>query len=274
MDDSESIGSPATSLEETLADWDEQLAGLERQAAQVLRSARRLRKAAHEGAVAGFPAAINDLRDNAAKLQDSVGQAAVAPDIDLAASFANGRFVDELSHAAATAEVLLVQREGRITAFPVVLRLDARTQGVRVGRRLERRIRPSFLARQLRAIQQRPGRFNARSFLDRLLRAYAVLAARQMPDWQANRPGDGPLVPLSDIHDLLTLLPAAAADYPLEEFLVDLLRLDREPDARTARGHRFELGGSTGTKGGKRLSVFDESGVQHDYFAIRFSGPE
>lgn len=274
MNDADSPGVPSAALEDTLATWDDQLAGLERQAALALRSARRLRKAAHEGAVAGIPTAIGDLRDSAAKLQASVAEAAVAPGIDLAASFADGSFLEELSRAAAAAGVTLVQREGRITAYPVVLRLDARAQGVRVGRRLERRIRPSFLAGQLRALQQRGGRFNARSFLDRLLRAYTVLAAASMPEWAPNKPGDGPLVPLADLYDLLTLMPAAAAAYPLEEFLVDLLRLDREPDARTGRGHRFELGGSTGTKGAKRLSVFDETGAQHDYYAIRFSGPE
>lgn len=274
MNDAESPGTPSVALEDTLAAWDEQLAGLERQAAQVLRSARKLRRAAHEGAVAGFPTAIGDLQENAGKLQLAAAEATQPPDIDLAAAFADGRFLDELARAAAAANVTLVQREGRITAYPVVLRLDARGQGVRIGRRLERRVRPSFLAGQLRALQQRGGRFNARAFLDRLLRAYTILAASRMPDWAPNKPGDGPLVPLADIHDLLTLLPAAAADYPLEEFLVDLLRLDREPDARTGRGHRFELGGSTGTKGAKRLSVFDETGAQHDYFAIRFSATE
>lgn len=274
MNDAESPGTPSVALEDVLATWDEQLAGLERQAALVLRSARRLRKAAHEGAIAGFPSAVAEFQDNAGKLQATATEAAKAPDIDLAASFADGRFMDELSRAAAAADVTLVQREGRITAYPVVLRLEARSQGVRIGRRLERRVRPSFLAGQLRALQQRGGRFNARSFLDRMLRAYTILAASRMPDWAPNKQGDGPLVPLADIHDALTLLPAAAADYPLEEFLVDLLRLDREPDARTGRGHRFELGGSTGTKGAKRLSVFDESGAQHDYFAIRFSASE
>ena len=274
MNDSESNGSPSAALEDKLAAWDEQLAGLERQAVQLLRSARRLRKAAHEGAVAGFGPAIAELQDNAGKLQTATGQAATAPAIDLAASFADGTFLDELSRAAAAAGVTLVQREGRITAYPVILHLDARFQGVRIGRRMERRIRPSFLAAQLRALQQRGGRFNARSFLDRLLRAYAVLAPGRTPNWQVNKPSDGPLVPLADLYDLLTLLPVAAADYPLEEFLVDLLRLDREPDARTRGGHRFQLGGSTGTKGAKRLSVFDETGAQHDYFAIRFLGPE
>lgn len=270
MNDAESPGSPSLALEDALAAWDEQLAGLERQAGQMLRAAKRLRKAAQEGVVAGFSTAIADLQDNAAKLRATVDQSTTAPDIDLAGSFASGGFLDELSRAATAAGVTLVQRDGRISVYPLALRLEARAQAVRIGRKLERRIRPSFLARHLRALQQRPNRFNARSFLDRLFRAYMVLAAARVPDWQPNRPGEGPLVPLADLHELLTLMPAAAADYPLEEFLLDLLRLDRQPDARTGRGHRFELGGSTGTKGAKRLSAFDETGAQHDYFAIRF----
>jgi len=75
---------------------------------------------------------------------------------------------------------------------------------------------------------------------------------------------------LADLYDLLTVLPAAGVDYPPEEFVADLLRLDRQPDAKDSRGRRFELAGSTGRKGGKRLTVFDESGDQHDYYAIRF----
>ena len=70
--------------------------------------------------------------------------------------------------------------------------------------------------------------------------------------------------------EILRALPAAGADYPLEEFTADLLRLDRQPDTTGSHGRRFELGGSTGRKGGKRLSLFDETGEQHDYYAIRF----
>jgi hypothetical protein len=229
----------------------------------MLQAARRLRKVAHEGAVTGFATAVAAVRQDAAKLHEAVGQAARAPAIDIASAFASGRFMDELAAAAAAANVTLVQRDGRITAYPVVLRLEARSQAVRIGRKLEKRIRPSFLVRELKALQQRSNRFNARAFLDRMVKAYAALA----PGW---RSGEGPLVALAELHELLTLLPAAAADYPLEEFLCDLLRLDRQPDARSGRGHRFELGGSTGTKGDKRLSAFDETGTQHDYFAIRF----
>ena len=263
MDMSDSQPDTANSIEATLDAWEARLARLEQQAAQVSRAAKQLRKAARDGALASVAAAQGALRDGAARLTETIARDAEMPEIDIAAAFENGSFLSELSHAAADAGVALVQRDGRITAYPVVLRLEARNLGVRVGRKLERRLRPSALARHLKAVQQRSGRFNARSVLDRLSRAYAVLA----PDW---RGGEGPLIALATLYDVLTLLPAAAADYPMEEFLVDLLRLDREPDARSARGHRFELGGSTGTKGAKRLTVYDEAGAQHDYFAIRF----
>jgi len=270
MSESASTLPSGPTLEATLTAWEQQLGGLERQATAVLRAARRLRKAAQEGAVAGFASAITTVRDDAARLQEAVGQAANPPAIDVGETFADGTFLAELAAAATAANVTLVQRDGRVTAYPVVLRLEPRIPGVRIGRKLERRIRPSFLAAELRALQQRPNRFNARGFLDRLLKPYQALAAGRDQDWRPNRPGEGPLVPLIDLHDLLTLLPAAAADYPLEEFLCDLLRLDRQPDSRTGRGHRFSLGGSTGTKGARRLTIFDETGVQHDYYAIRF----
>jgi hypothetical protein len=256
---------PAATLEATLAGWENQLSALERQAAALLRTARRLRRTAQEGQVSGVDAAIGALQQDAAKLEDSLRQVA-APAVDVAGSFESGAYLAELSDQAKAANVTLVQRDGRITAYPFVLRLEPRAPGVRIGRRLERRIRPSFLVAQLKALQGRPNRFNPRNFLDRLLRAYVVLA----PQWNARTGGEGPLVPLADLHEVLTLWPTAAADYPVEEFLLDLVRLDRQPDARTGRGHRFELGGSTGTKGAKRLSAFDETGAQHDFFAIRF----
>lgn len=263
MDSSDPPPDAASTLEATLDTWETSLARLEQQAAQVLRAAKQLRKAAQDGALAGAGQARGALRDSAAKLAETIARDAELPPIDIPAAFESGSFLTELSQAAAAAGVTLVQRDGRITAYPVVLHLEPRNQGVRIGRKLERRLRPSVLARHLKAIQQRPTRFNARTFLDRLSRAYTVLA----PQW---RTGEGPLVALAALHDVLTLLPAAAADYPMEEFLVDLLRLDRDPDARSSRGHRFQLGGSTGTKGAKRLTVYDETGAQHDYYAVRF----
>jgi hypothetical protein len=257
-------------LEDTLAALDAHLADAEKQAAALLKTARRLRRAAKEGAMASLPAAIAAAQTDADRTSEPLAAAAAALDYDVAAAFASGAWLDELAAAAKAAGVVLVRRDGRVTAYPVALRLDGRAQGLRIGRKLEKRIRPSFVATQLRALQQRPDRFNARQFLDRLFLLYDSKARAEDPAWRPTQPGQGPLVSLADLHDLLTVLPAAGADYPQEEFVADLLRLDRQPDATDSHGRRFELSGSTGRKGGKRLTLFDETGEQHDYFAIRF----
>jgi hypothetical protein len=220
--------------------------------------------------VASLPGAIAQARQDAARASEPLTAAADAWHYDLAAAFEGTSYLDELAAAARAAGVVMVLRDGRITVYPAALRLEARSQGVRVGRKLERRIRPSFLAGELKKLQQRPDRFNAKQFLDRLFSLYEVRARAEDPNWRAGHPGHGPLVPLADMHAQLTLMPAAASDYPLEEFTTDLLRLDRQPNATTGTGHRFELGGSTGRKGAKRLTLFDETGEQHDYYAIRY----
>ena len=270
--DAQTTDSPqrARGLEDTLAALDVHLADAERQAATVLKAVRRLRRAAREGAVASLPAAIATTQADAARNGEPLAKAAATLDYDVVDAFASGAWFDELAAAAKDAGVVLVRRDGRVTAYPVALRLDGRAQGVRIGRKLERRIRPSFVAAQLKALQQRPERFNARQFLDRLFVLYDSKARAEDPAWRPGKPGEGPLVSLADLHDLLTLLPAAGADYPQEEFVADLLRLDRQPDATDSHGRHFELGGSTGRKGGKRLTLFDETGEQHDYYAIRF----
>lgn len=270
--DAEIPDSPPRSrvLEETLAELDAHLGDAEKQITVLLKASRRLRRSAREGAVASLPALIAATQADAARVGEPIAKAAAAFKYDVAEAFASDAWLDELAFAAEAAGVVLVRRDGRVTAYPVALRLDARAQGVRIGRKLERRIRPTFLAAQLKALQQRPERFNARQFLDRLFLIYESKARAEDPAWRPTRPGPGPLVALAELHDQLTVLPAAAADYPQEEFVSDLLRLDRQPDATGTRGHRFELGGSTGRKGAKRLTVFDETGEQHDYYAIRF----
>jgi len=270
--DAQPLDSPqrVRGLEDTLAALDAHLADAVKQAASLLKAARRLRHAVKEGAMSSLPAAIAAAQASADRTHDPLAKAAATLDYDVAAAFASGAWLDELAAAAQAAGVVLVRRDGRITAYPVVLRLDGRAQGVRLGRKLEKRIRPSFIAARLKALQQRPDRFNVRQFLDRLFSLYDSRARAEDPTWRPTRPGHGPLVSLADLHAQLTLLPAAGADYPQEEFVADLLRLDRQPDGTASHGHRFELAGSTGRKGGKRLTVFDETGEQHDYYAIRF----
>src|ERR1700690_1048155 len=145
MDMSDSRPEPAASLETTLGTWETSLARLEQQAAQVLRAAKQLRKAAQDGALAAVGPAQGALREGVAKLTETIARDAGMPPIDVPAAFENGSFLAELAQAAAAAGVTLVQRDGRITAYPVVLRLEPRNLGIRIGRKLERRSHPKVM---------------------------------------------------------------------------------------------------------------------------------
>lgn len=264
------FGQKSATLEPVLDRADADLSAVERQLAAAQKLLRRLRRAAREGDLSGLPSRMIEAAEAIERMASPLRAAAEAFSYDWVVAVADGSYLDELAAAAERAELVLVRRDGRITAYPVVLRLDARAGAVRIGKKLDRRIRPSFLVAELKKLQSRPNRFNARGFLDRLLKPYALLARAEAPAWRPDRPGAGPLAALADLYEILTLSPAAATDYPIEEFVSDLLRLDREPGARSGRSHRFEFAGSTGKKGAKRLTMFDERGEQHDYFAIRF----
>ena len=108
---------------------------------------------------------------------------------------------------------------------------------MRIGRKLEKRIRPSFVAAQLKALQQRPERFNARQLLDWLFVLYESRARAEDPAWRPTRPGQGPLVSLADLYDLLTVLPAAGVDYPPEEFVAAIEEAVRSAKRQIERRH-------------------------------------
>ncbi len=253
-------------LDDELNRLDAALGAAERQAKTVLSGVRALRRQAASGTVAGLPRRLEQLPAVAEPLAEALRAASGSFDYDAEAAFAGGAYLQELQAAAAARGLVLVERDGRITAFPLLLRLEPAVPAVRVGRRLQRQIRPGVLTAHLKKAQDSSA-FNAESFLETLFRAATHLARA---DARADAPRPGAVVPLLDIYELLTLRPGAAADYPREAFAVDLLRLDRAPDTRTRRGHRFSLPASTGSKGRSRLTVYDERGAEHVYVGIAF----
>ena len=133
-------------LEDALVSLEAHLDNAEKQAGTLLRSVSRLRRAAREGLIADLPAAIAAAKAVAERSSEPLLKAAATLNYDVAHAFASGAWFDELAVAAKEAGVVLVRRDGRVVAYPVALRLDARAQGVRVGRKLEKRIRPRFVA--------------------------------------------------------------------------------------------------------------------------------
>jgi hypothetical protein len=167
--------------------------------------------------------------------------------------------------AAEAAGLQIFERDGRLYAFPLMLRVQPGDMAVRIGKKVERGIRPSELVRRLAALQKRPQRLREQPFLELLYRAYQRLAG---PEWRRVEHGWGPHAVLADLHEVLTLLPGV--DYALDEFGRDLLLLDRRPELRTRDGAGFRLGGSSLTRTNRRIVVYDERGDPREYTAISF----
>ncbi len=257
-------------LESQIVSLDQLLVESEKQGKALLARVRALRKKTNAGELAALAGLFDPIPRQAEQFALSVQTARDSLRYDAAAALADGSYLAELQAEAAAQGVVLIERDGRLTAFPLLLKLEAKISAVRIGRKLERGIRPGTLVRRLRQAQA-ASRFDATRFLGQVFSAYAYLAPIAQPNWRAERVGDGPVVALNDIHALLTLHPAAAADYSREAFACDLLRLDRAPDTRTSTGHRFTLPASTGSKGRNRLTVYDEYGVEHVYVGVRFA---
>ena len=258
------------SFEQQITALDHLLADSEKHGKALLARVRGLRKKAAAGELSPLAGLFDPVPRQVEQFAASIETARDALRYDAAAALTDGSYLAELQAEAQAQGVVLTERDGRLSAFPLLLKLEPRTPGVRIGRKLERRLRPSLLIALLRQAQAATD-FDAARVLGQMFAVYGTLARIVQPSWRADSLGDGPVVALNDIHAALTVLPVAAASYPREAFAVDLLRLNRLPDTRTSGGHRFSLPASTGSKGRDRLTVYDETGGEHIYVGIRFS---
>ena len=257
-------------LEERLTKLDQALTEVNKAAKALAGVASGLGKASAVGDLAGLARRFDQAPRMIEQLQATLAAAQGGFHYDAGAEFASGAYVKELRGAAEQAGIVMVEREGRLSAFPVLLKLETAAVAVRVGKKLERGIRPTTLVALLKQ-RQATQPFQAHSFLERLLSVYAALAPGFQTGWRLSQTMPGPIVPLLDIHGLLTVLPEAAAAYSRDTFAVDLLRLNRTPDTQTRSGHRFALSASTATKGRGFLRVYDETGKENLFAGISFS---
>jgi len=250
-------------FEDELLALDARLEKAQKAAEGLLGGLKRVRRAARVGNVSDIVKGLNGLDARLTDAEAATGDLSGAWRFDAQAYMADGRFLEDLQATAAEQNLGMFERDGRIYSFPLLLRIDANQSAVRVGRKIERRIRPSELVRHLAKAQKSPQRFREQAFLDLIFRAYRKLVGRE---WTGTGPGK--VVALTDIHETLTLLPGA--DYPPEEFARDLLLLDRSPDLRARGGERFEFPHGSTARGVKPLIVYDEQGNQRAYYGVRF----
>jgi hypothetical protein len=251
-------------FEEHLVTLDAKLDEVQRLGKAVVATIGRTRAAVRVGRVADIARGLDVVSQRLQEVGAAADGLANSWSFDTSTYMTDGRFSDDLKKAAGEKGLALFESDGRIYCFPLLLRVDAKEIGIRIGKKLERRIRPSELAELLARAQRRPQRFRETQLLELLYRAWRRLVRA---NWQGT--GSGPVVGLADIHEILTLLPGT--DYPIEEFGRDLLLLDRRPDLRTRDGCRFEFPASTLSRGRmKRVSAYDEGGGERAYIGIRF----
>jgi hypothetical protein len=250
-------------IEAALAALEENVADAQKHSDALSGALKKLRKAVATGHVGDVEKGLQAISERGRQAEAAAQALSGAWDFDTRAHLAEN-YAAELREEAASQGVQLFERDGRLYAFPLILRIDARDAAVRVGKKAVRTLRPKHLVKLLAAAQKRPQRVREERFLALIYEVYRQIAGA---DWRdAER---GPAISLARIHDLLTLLPGA--DYPLEEFGRDLLLLDRQPDLRTKDGAAFEFPGSTLSKGGmKWITIYDEAGSERTYIAIRF----
>jgi hypothetical protein len=251
-------------FEQHLFALDAKLDEVQKAGKAVVAAIGRTRAAVKDGRVADIGRGLGAVTQRIDEANAAAGGLANGWTFDASAYLADGRFFDDLEKAAAEKGLALFENDGRIYCFPLLLRVDPKERAVKIGRRLERRVRPSALAALLANAQKRPQRFREAQFLELLYRAWRRLVGTA---WQET--GIGPVVGLADIHEILTLLPGT--DYPIEEFARDLLLLDRTPEFRTRDGCRAEFPASTLSRGRmKRIVAYDERGGERAYLGIRF----
>jgi hypothetical protein len=251
-------------FEKHLVDLDARLDAVQRVGKSMLAAIGRARAAVKVGRVADIERSLGAVSQRVDEAKTAAGALRTGLNFDAKSYLADGSFTKDLKEAAGEKGLRLFESDGRIYCFPLLLRVDAGELAVKVGRSLERRIRPRELAGLLARAQQRPQRLREAQLLEMLYRAWRRLVGA---GWQGS--GSGPVAGLADIHEVLTLLPGT--DYPVEEFARDLLLLDRRPDLRTRDGCRFEFPASTLSRGRmRRILAYDERGQERAYIGIRF----
>lgn len=162
---------------------------------------------------------------------------------------------------------------GSFATYPALLKVIPADPAVEIDRKRFRSVRPSYVARQLKALRTRRQRFSPEQFIEVLFKAYEW-ARKAEPGATRRLDGRGPVVELVALLDLLTLFPETRKDYGRPEFARDLYLLDRSRVLETNSGQRLELSASTGTKGptSKLLQVVGEDGIPKVYYGISFTG--
>jgi hypothetical protein len=170
-------------------------------------------------------------------------------------------FLTELESAAKALGMNVFARDGKLYCYPLLVRVKPAERAVQIGKKTERGVRPSALAKKLSQLQAKPTRFKPADFLALLHRAYRHCAGS----------ANAAVLTLGEIYDVLTLMPGAAKEYTKDDFARDLYLLDSSGVTRLDATTGFCFAASTGTRNAANTFVSIASdGSEKRYYGITF----
>jgi hypothetical protein len=234
-----------------------------RAATAVAREIKRARTAAAHGSIRDLQKALFAADQLAEALRESVRTLRSGWSFDERAHLESGAYAAELLAAAGERGVRLFEQDERILSYPSVVRVLSAEAALEIDRKRERRIRPSVVVEQLKALQQSQPRFKAEAFLESLARAYVLALAEQ------KRPA-GATIRLLDLYQILTVLPGQRQEYSRQEYARDVYLLDQSEAKRTREGLRVSFPAATGTRAAGTISTVTREGELKVYYGIAF----
>ncbi len=263
----------AGELEDAFVQTERDARATQRAAEVATKAARRAVAAAVTGDVTAMAKALAETERATAALTMQLKNTIEGWTFDAQAYAESGGLAEELQSAALAEGLSVYEQDGRLFCYPALVRILPAEPAVEIDRKRFRSVRPSYVAAQLKALRLRRQRFRPEQFLEVLFKAYDWVRKSEAGSTR-RLDGQGPVIELVSLFDLLTLFPDTQKDYGRAEFTRDLYLLDRSRVVETRAGARLELSASTGTKGlaAKLLQIVGEDGVPKVYFGISFAG--
>lgn len=260
-------------LEEALARLESLAQDAKRSSAQLSKAAANLEKRAKNGELAALRDARARLADAGRAAADAANRCADAwpwPTDDAEERYIAAGFGAELTALAEARGIRCYPYDGGWSAFPVLIRTDARGRTLRIDRKKSKYLRPSAVVDQISAARRAKPRQTPDRFIEILYAGYRAAAGINALDQNLFR--DNAAVQLVDVYKALTTLPDAAKEYPIEEFQRDIHQLNMSGVRATKAGAEVHFSAATGTKGAGRsvLTVIDENATPHQYFSVSF----
>ncbi|KAF0194182.1 MAG: Uncharacterized protein FD169_1977 [Bacillota bacterium] len=252
-------------LEKALAKTESDVDATLKAANSVSSSLKKVRGAVKTGSLRELRKAIEGAEQAIVTLKQQFANTKEGWNFDSESYIASRGFPEELLEMAKTLGVRIFEQDERLYCYPFLIRILPNELAVQIDKVKEKRLRPSALVSHLKALQNKPLRFQLEAFLESLFAAYETLIKSRGTQQVAK----DVVVPLLDIYKLLTLLPGQTKEYSRQEFARDIYLLDQSGATKTKGDFvlRFSDRGLTR----QAIRLITQEGREKHYYGISFS---